>query len=283
MSMQETYQIGNVPLVHPTKDEYQDFLRNALRGTGVSTIHTVNPEMLIDANAHAVFARTLASATVCVPDGVGIRYACLALYNAAIEVHPGIDTVLELMDLTHTEHVRIAVCGARPKEHEAFRVLLAKRSPAAELLCIDPGIIDERDPHLPSPSVERLLAFAPHIVLVALGQGRGVRQGKQEYIVQELAQKLPSARIIIGVGGALDVLGGRITRAPSWMRMRNLEWLYRLILQPWRFQRICKAFIMFPAFIVWETIKKRIFLQATTRVLRQVGRDITQHSKNHVS
>lgn len=271
--MDTIFSLFDIPLKSFTHDAYRDFLRLAAQGEKVTTIHTVNPEMLVDARAHVQFARTLGSATACIPDGAGIRYACLALYGEIVPVHPGVDTILDLMDIAHEQRLRIAVCGARPKEHEEFRTLLLKRAPAVELLCIDPGIIDERDPHLPLPSLERLVAFVPHIVLVALGQGRGVRQGKQEYVVQDLAQKLPSARIIMGVGGALDMLGGSVDRAPSWMRKRNLEWVYRLILQPWRFQRIIKAFPVFPAFIAWETIKKGIFFKATLRVFKQVYRD----------
>lgn len=272
--MKNVFSLFDIPLQSFSKEEYKIFLRSATEKEKATTIHTVNPEMLVDAHAHAAFARTLASATVCIPDGAGIRYACLALSGEIIPVHPGVDTISDIMDLAHEQRLRIAVCGARQKEHEAFRTLLVKRAPAVELLCIDPGIIDERDPHLPLPSVERLVAFAPHIVLVALGQGRGVRQGKQEHIVQELVHKLPSARIIMGVGGALDMLGGSVERAPSWMRSRNLEWVYRLILQPWRFQRIIKAFPVFPFFVVWETIKKRIFFQATVRVVKQVYKDL---------
>lgn len=272
--MQETFSIFDIPLTSCTQEAYKSFLRLAAQGEKVTTIHTVNPEMLVDAHTHTSFARTLGSATACIPDGAGIRYACLALYGETVPVHPGVDTISDMMDIAHEQRLRIAVCGARPKEHEVFRTLLLKRAPAAELLCIDPGIIDERDPHLPLPSLERLVTFAPHIVLVALGQGRGVRQGKQERIVQDLAQKLPSARIIVGVGGALDMLGGSVDRAPSWMRSRNLEWVYRLILQPWRFQRIIKAFPVFPAFIVWETLKKHIFLRATVRVMQQVYKDV---------
>jgi exopolysaccharide biosynthesis WecB/TagA/CpsF family protein len=112
-----------------------------------------------------------------------------------------------------------------------------KRAPAAELLCVDPGIIDERDPHLPLPAEERLVAFAPQIVFVALGQGRGLRQGKQEYVVQELARKIPSARIIIGIMAHLPC-SKAVSGVHRWLRARNLEWLYRFLLQPWRFRRI---------------------------------------------
>ena len=42
----------------------------------------------------------------------------------------------------------------------------------------------------------------------------------------------------IGVGGAFDFASGRIRRAPAWMRRLHLEWLFRLMLQPWRARRM---------------------------------------------
>lgn len=272
--MQVLYPLFTVPLHSFSAEEYRAFLYKAVDQSSVTTIHTVNPEMLVDARLHSAFAKILAQATVCVPDGVGIRYACLALYGEVIGVHPGVDTVFDLLDIAHEKRLRIAVCGARAQEHEAFRALFVRRAPAADLLCVDPGIIDERDPHVPLPVVERLVSFEPHIVLVALGQGKGIRQGKQERVVQDLAPKIPSAKIVIGVGGALDMLGGAVERAPSWMRSRNLEWLYRFVMQPWRFKRIAKAFPVFPLFIAWETFKKRVFWKATLRVLSQVYKDL---------
>lgn len=266
--------IFSIPFRQFSLEEYRSFLRTCMEGERVCTLHTVNPEMLVDARAHADFAHILASATACVPDGAGIAYASLALFGETLTVHPGVDTIADLADLAHEQHARVAVCGARLNEHEAFRTFLMKRAPAAELLCVDPGIIDERDPHLPLPAEERLVAFAPQIVFVALGQGRGLRQGKQEYVVQELARKIPSARIIIGIGGALAMLEGGTGRAPGWLRARNLEWLYRFLLQPWRFRRIVKAVIIFPLFVIWETVKRLTFFQATFRVVKRVYKDL---------
>jgi len=44
--------------------------------------------------------------------------------------------------------------------------------------------------------------------------------------------------LAIGVGGTLDFIAGRVRRAPLWMRRVHLEWLYRLIRQPWRVRRM---------------------------------------------
>jgi N-acetylglucosaminyldiphosphoundecaprenol N-acetyl-beta-D-mannosaminyltransferase len=41
----------------------------------------------------------------------------------------------------------------------------------------------------------------------------------------------------IGVGGVLNFLSGQVPRAPTWMQRLELEWLHRLIVQPWRWKR----------------------------------------------
>jgi N-acetylglucosaminyldiphosphoundecaprenol N-acetyl-beta-D-mannosaminyltransferase len=43
--------------------------------------------------------------------------------------------------------------------------------------------------------------------------------------------------VMMGVGGAFDHIAGVRKRAPGWMQRLNLEWLYRLITQPWRWRR----------------------------------------------
>jgi N-acetylglucosaminyldiphosphoundecaprenol N-acetyl-beta-D-mannosaminyltransferase len=41
----------------------------------------------------------------------------------------------------------------------------------------------------------------------------------------------------MGVGGAFDFVAGVQKRAPLWIQRAHLEWLYRLIRQPWRWRR----------------------------------------------
>ena len=42
---------------------------------------------------------------------------------------------------------------------------------------------------------------------------------------------------MMGVGGAFDFAAGVTKRAPGWMRRLGLEWLYRLVEEPWRWRR----------------------------------------------
>lgn len=68
-----------------------------------------------------------------------------------------------------------------------------------------------------------------HLLFVAYGMG------KQERWIARNLPKIP-VNLAMGVGGSFDYLVS-VPRAPLWMRERGLEWLYRLIRQPWRLRR----------------------------------------------
>ena len=54
------------------------------------------------------------------------------------------------------------------------------------------------------------------------------------------------ARLLVGLGGSLDVFAGRVSRAPAAFQRLGLEWLYRLLKQPSRIGRMAKL----PLFLV---------------------------------
>jgi len=72
--------------------------------------------------------------------------------------------------------------------------------------------------------------YKPDIVTVAMGSPR------QEEFIARAYEAYPDA-FYMGVGGAYDVFVGRVKRAPAWMQSAGLEWLYRTLLEPWRWRR----------------------------------------------
>ncbi len=68
------------------------------------------------------------------------------------------------------------------------------------------------------------------LVMVALGSPR------QELFAYDLIREIPNV-FVTGCGGAFDILAGRVKRAPNFMIHGGLEWLYRLLRQPSRWQR----------------------------------------------
>jgi len=83
----------------------------------------------------------------------------------------------------------------------------------------------------------------PDILLVAYGAP------KQTLWLEKHLANLPSVRIAIGVGGAFAILSEDKPRAPRWLQRLNLEWLWRLFLEPSRWRRIWNATIEFPKLV----------------------------------
>ncbi len=87
------------------------------------------------------------------------------------------------------------------------------------------------------PEEKRLRAIVqelrPTIVFAAFGAPQ-----QEEWLVShhDFLEK-QGVKLGLAVGGSFDILFGRLSRAPRWLRFIGLEWLYRLIQEPWRWQR----------------------------------------------
>jgi N-acetylglucosaminyldiphosphoundecaprenol N-acetyl-beta-D-mannosaminyltransferase len=43
---------------------------------------------------------------------------------------------------------------------------------------------------------------------------------------------------VVGVGGSFDVIAGNVKRAPKFFQKTGMEWLWRLLKEPWRWKRM---------------------------------------------
>ena len=79
-------------------------------------------------------------------------------------------------------------------------------------------------------SIVSVLNKQPTVVLVGMGFPL------QEQVIQRLAAEIPFG-MAMGVGGMFDVVSGACHRAPWWVRVVGLEWVYRAIREPRRLKR----------------------------------------------
>ena len=191
-------------------------------------VATVNPEFVMHARRDPEFAQILESAELAVIDGSGVLWAARRQGCELGEKVAGVDLVLRLARLCATRGWRPFLLGAQAGVAEAAAGRLAERFPGFQAAGAYAG---EAGPAGDAEAVRRIQVARPDLLLVAYGHSR------QERWIARNRDRLP-VPVAIGVGGAFDFASGRIRRAPAWMRRLHLEWLFRLMLQPWRARRM---------------------------------------------
>lgn len=207
--------------------------------TGKKTfIATPNPEMLVLARQDTKFKDILNSADIKISDGAGLKIGARILgWNLKNRV-TGTDLMEKLCAASAERGYKIYLFGAQNGiAREAAKRLNTKFVQLKIAGAEYGGLMDDWDNRV---IIEHINAVAPDILFVALGQG------KQEKWIAENLKELSSIKLAMGVGGAFDFFAGRLPRAPRWMRMAGLEWLWRLFREPKRYKRIFNAVIVFP-------------------------------------
>ncbi len=261
----DTLSLFNVPVHDLSAPALRGLFRSWLRENGQRTVVTPNPEFLLQARRDAAFRGLLGRADLSLPDGVGLRYASAALAERPLaHRHTGVDTLDLLAALCAEDGKSLLLFGGEGGRAEQAAEALRTRHPGLDVAAYDPGPLAWTPAGLdvPPETVEAIQRRAPAVLAVALGQG------KQERFIFDHLPALPSVRIAIGVGGALDMLSGALPRAPEAWRRAGLEWLWRLRLEPRRIGRIARAVVVFPAAAAGEAFRRRRFLKACRAVAR---------------
>jgi N-acetylglucosaminyldiphosphoundecaprenol N-acetyl-beta-D-mannosaminyltransferase len=208
---------------------------------------TVNPEFIMEARHNRPFRDLLNTADLATPDGVGIVLAARMLGDRVRGRATGVAIVGGLAELSQRRGYTLFLLGAAPGVAEEAAQALRRLYPQVRVVGTYAGSPQEAD--LPD-ILARLHRAQPDVLLVAYGAPR------QDLWIQRHHEALPgSVKLAMGVGGVFDYLSGRVPLAPTLMRRIGLEWLYRLIKQPWRWRRILRVFA-FGALVLLETTRK---------------------------
>ncbi len=210
-------------------------------------IVTINPEFVMTAQHNPAFAAVLRAAALAVPDGVGLK---LAARLAGQRLHgrvAGIDLCEQLAAASESHGWRLFLLGAAPGVAEATASALRQRFPGVVIAGTYAGSPQPED----EATIRALIVAAqPDILLVAYGA-----PAQDLWIARN--QSALQVPVAIGVGGSFDYLSGRVPRAPHWLRQLGLEWLFRLIRQPWRWKRIWTAVVIFPMAVLGDRWRSR--------------------------
>ena len=157
-------------------------------------------------------------------DGASVVLAGRYLGKPLPERVAGIDLMMRLVRVAAQEGYAIYLLGAEQTVVEATADVLAEKYRQLKICGFRNGYFsqDEWD-----DIAAQISQSGAQIVFV------GITSPLKEYLIEYLQGKGLNC-VFMGVGGSFDVISGKVSRAPLWMRKCNLEWLFRVMQEPRR-------------------------------------------------
>ena len=161
------------------------------------------------------------------PDGAPMLWASAMFRTPIRERVTGCDLIPELARLSQERGYGIYLLGSTDASAEAAVEVLKARYPGVKIVGRYSPEYAPLERMNDEEMIRRINEAKPAIVLVCFGNP------KQEiWIYRNKDRIVPS--VLIGVGGSLDLIGGMLQRAPTWMQKLHCEWIYRMVQEPAR-------------------------------------------------
>ncbi|MBQ3402929.1 MAG: WecB/TagA/CpsF family glycosyltransferase [Synergistaceae bacterium] len=189
----------------------------------VVTLNAIGMETVID---DPEFAEIVRWSVVRLADGSGLCLGMKILGSPVQERVAGIDFAEQLCRTAASEGWPVYFCGAAGDTSRQCADMMKERFPGLIVAGSRDGYFDIRDETIP----KAIASSGAKILLAAMGQPR---QEKWIYRHREVLGGI----LCVGVGGAFDVLSGKLERAPLWMQKIGFEWLYRMLQEPGRWRK----------------------------------------------
>ena len=198
------------------------------------TVVTPNGEIAERAYKDKAFSAALAQADLAVPDGVSVKLAAKRCGTPIKERVPGVELAQELINRLDASGGSLFLFGGAEGVAEDAAKNISAQRPNVVIAGKRNGYFDDD-----SGIIAEINAASPDVLFVCLGSPK-----QEEWMIANRGGL--SCGVMLGLGGTLDVLAGRVKRAPAFWRKIGCEWLYRTVKQPSRIKRIVKI----PVFVL---------------------------------
>ena len=222
--------IGALEIDAVTFDEALDAIAELVERRSGAAVFTPNVDHVVKAETNAAFRDAYSRANLSLPDGMPVVWASRVLGASLPQKVSGSDLVLPLARLAAERGWSVYLIGGGEGVACAAAERLA-RELNARIVGTDSPVVHE-DGTMPRANgvLRRLRDAKPDLILVAFGTPKG------ELWIDRFREDLAPA-VAMGVGGSLDLVAGRVRRAPVWMSRIGLEWFFRLLHEPRRLWR----------------------------------------------
>jgi len=208
----------------------------------VSNVHTT-----VMAHDDPEYLRVQTDSFMSLPDGKPLSVIGRRTFPQMDRV-TGPDLMRELFKEENSKDLRHYFYGNSKENLEKLIEKLNDKYPWLKIAGYEPSVFREMTEVEEKELVERINETTPDFVWVALGAPR------QEIFCNKMVGRING--LMIGVGGAFNVIAGIVPEAPIWVQNLSLEWLYRLIQEPKRlFKRYAVTNTKFILYLLFDRFK----------------------------
>jgi N-acetylglucosaminyldiphosphoundecaprenol N-acetyl-beta-D-mannosaminyltransferase len=225
-------------------DRLEQFIRvGRLTGKG-HQIATVNADFVVKAQTDPELRYLLQESDMATADGMPLVWGARLLGVRLAGRLTGADLVPALVERAAKKGYTVYLLGGAPGVAERAATVLKERFPGLRIVGVLCPPYRSSVLEMDQAIIEQIKSANPDILLVAFGNP------KQEKWIGMHGREL-GVPVMIGIGGTLDFISGKIKRAPRWMQNAGLEWSYRLLQEPRRlWRRYAVDLVSFGTFFV---------------------------------
>lgn len=213
-----------IPVAGLTMPEAVEVVDQAIAQHQRLLIGVVNAAKVVNMRRDKRLRDSVLASDVILADGFAVVAAAKVLGRPLPERVAGIDLMYAILERGQTRGYRVFCLGATAEVLSLTERAIASRYPGIELVGRHHGYFTASD----EPKIAAAIRNAnADVLFVAMTSPR-----KEEFLAAWSAEL--NVPVCHGVGGAFDVVAGKVRRAPqSWQRV-GLEWLYRVVQEPRR-------------------------------------------------
>ncbi|MBS1721653.1 MAG: WecB/TagA/CpsF family glycosyltransferase [Armatimonadetes bacterium] len=195
---------------------------------GTHTVVTADASGFAIAAEDSELRSVYESCDLATPDSQGVVWALRRKGAGTVRRVSGVDLMDRICRLSSERGHRLYFLGAAPGVAEMAAEKQRLRHPGCNIVGTRHGYFPADDDLVVAAEVA---ASKPDILFVAMGIPR-----QEKFITK--TREVIGAKVAMGVGGSFDVFSGRTKRAPKLVIALKLEWLWRLILNPSKFEKV---------------------------------------------
>lgn len=217
-----------------TMDSAFDAAVSLLETDGFDCVFTPNSEIVQMCVDDPSLYPVINSASLIIPDGIGVVYASKILGRPLPQKVAGCDLSRKLLAYAAETGKRVFLFGSAPAREGQTAVCdlaaenMKRQFPGLTVCGTHDGYFK---PEETGEILRQINEADTDLLFVCLGAP------KQEKWIFENRDALRCS-LALGLGGSLDVYAGTVKRAPALFIKLNLEWFYRLLKQPSRIGRM---------------------------------------------